>query len=106
MGGEEVPQQWTTEVPEQQARGAPERQAEEVPEQQARGALERRAEERPMAETVGPPPQDVGVDPKATAGGSSRHRAVQEIVPADQTVSILVLELLYHRSLAFWQLMS
>ena len=79
MGGAAVPQQHAMGVPEQQVGGALERQAEEVPEQQARGALERRAEERPMAETVGPPPQDVGVDPKATAGSLGRHHRFKKL---------------------------
>ena len=86
-GGEEVPQKQATGVPEQQAKGVPEQQArrvperraEGVPEQQARGALELWAEERPMAETAGPPPQDVGVDPKAAAGGSGRQRRFRKI---------------------------
>ena len=66
-------------VPEQQARGVLERWAEGVPEQQARGVPERRAEERLTAETVGPPPQDAGIDPKATAGGSGRQRRFRKI---------------------------
>ena len=66
-------------VPEQQARGVPEQRAEGVPEQQARGVLERRVEERPMAETVGPPPQDVGIDPKAATRGSGRQHRFRKI---------------------------
>ena len=69
-----APERQAKEVPEQQARGAPERRVEEVPEQQARGAPERWAEERSTIETMGPPPQDVGIDPKAVAGGSGRQR--------------------------------
>ena len=41
--------------------------------------MERREEERPTAETVGPPPQDAGIDPKAAAGGSGRQRRFRKI---------------------------
>ena len=72
-------ERWVEEVPEQQARGALERRAEEVPEQQARGAPNRWAKERLMVETMGPPPQDTGVDPKATARGSGRQRRFRKV---------------------------
>ena len=61
-------------VPEQQAKGVLERSVEGVPELQARGILERWVEERPTVETTGAPPQDVGIDPKAAAGGLGRQR--------------------------------
>lgn len=32
-----------------------------------------------MIETVGPPPQDIGVDPKATARGSGRHHRFKKL---------------------------
>ena len=59
------------EVPGQRARG--------VPAQQATGVPERRMEQRSTVEEEGPPPQDAGVDPKATAGGSGRHRRFKKL---------------------------
>ena len=59
------------EVPEQRARG--------VLAQQATGVPERRMEQRSTVEEEGPPPQDAGVDPKATAGGSGRHRRFKKL---------------------------
>ena len=79
MGGAAVPQQHAMGVPEQQVGGALERQAEEVPEQQARRAPEQRVEERSTTETVGPPPQDVGVGPKATTGGTGWQRRFKKL---------------------------
>ena len=66
-------------VPKQQAMGIPAQQAKGVPKQQARGVPEQRAEERPMVETVRPPPQGVGINPKATARGSGRQRRFRKV---------------------------
>ena len=79
MEREKVSQQWATEVPEQQARGAPEWQAGEVPEQRVRGAPEQQVEERPTAETARPPPQYTGVDPKAVARSFGGHRRFKKL---------------------------
>ena len=53
--------------------GVLEQQAMGVPEQQARGVSERRAEERLTVETVRPPSQGTGINPKATPGGLGRQ---------------------------------
>ena len=66
-------------VPEQQAMGVPMQQAKGVPEQQARGVPERQAEERPKVETARPPPQGVGIDPKAAPGGLDRQRRFRKV---------------------------
>ena len=59
---------------EEQSKGG-----EGVPEQQAEGVLERQAEGRPTAETARPPPQGIGIDPKAAAGGLVRQRRFRKI---------------------------
>ena len=52
--------------------GVPEQLVKGVLEQQARGVPERQAEERPTAETVRPPPQGMGVNPRVTPRVSGR----------------------------------
>ena len=74
----EVPAQQTMGVPMGQAMGVPEQQAEANTEQQAERAPERQAEQRSTKEPR-PPPQSTGVDPKATPGGSSRHRRFKKL---------------------------
>ena len=70
----------STKVPPRNTRAEVQsKRGEEVPKQQVRGAPERRAEERSTTEIAGPPPQDIGVDPKAMAGGSGRHRRFKKL---------------------------
>ena len=52
---------------------------EGVPEQQAKGVPEQQAEERPTAETARPPPQGVGIEPKAMTVGSGRQRRFKKL---------------------------
>jgi len=86
--------------------GVLEQQAKGVPEQQARGVPERWAEERPTVETAGPPPQDAGVDPKATAG-TRVGSAGSEKSTENSSISTLVLELFgCHILILFWRLTS
>ena len=63
--------------------------------------LEQQAEQRLTMEETRPSPQVKGVDPTAALGGAQAGIDYQKIAPADQTVSILMLELLCYLILAF-----
>ena len=88
----EMPTEWATGVPEQQTKINPERRVEEPPEQQA--------EQRPTLEERRPPPPCTGSTTPPHLG-LRQASPIQKSAPADQTVSILVLELLCYLILVF-----